>query len=120
MKKKLLKRKSIKTKIKTFNFTTFNFTTFLTMLLLQNKIFAADLNLITGTQKLINDMTYLLLGLIVVVCVGCLIYFQLRKMSADQQEQTMWDKRSKTAIVALVIGLCASGIINFVASYYMS
>lgn len=115
MKEKLLKQKSIKTKIKTFNFTTF-----LTMLLLQNKIFAADLNLITGTQKLINDVTYLLLGLIVVVCVGCLIYFQLRKMSADQQEQTMWDKRSKTAIVALVIGLCASGIINFVASYYMS
>lgn len=77
-----------------------------------------DIKLVQGTMNLLNDATSILLGALPIVVGLLLIYFNIRKSACEQQEQQVWSKRMKTAIICLVIGETASGIIALFTSYY--
>lgn len=91
------------------------------ILLNTNAIFASgvqSLKLYSGTLNLLRDATTALMIIVPVACGLCILFFQFRKSMADTQEQPMWSKRTKVAIISLVIGFSASGIVNLIATYY--
>lgn len=88
---------------------------------IQSKVFATgvqSLKLYSGTLNLLRDATTALMIIVPVACGLCILFFQFRKSVADTQEQPMWSKRTKVAIISLIIGFSASGIVNLIATYY--
>lgn len=77
-----------------------------------------NLKLYSGTINLMRDATTALMVGAPIVCALCILFFQIRKSAADQQEQQIWSKRTKTAIISCVIAFGASGIVNLLATYY--
>lgn len=77
-----------------------------------------SLKLYTGTINLINDATTAFMVILPIACGLCILIFQLIKGAADQNEQQIWAKRTKVAIIACAIGMGASGIVNLLVSYY--
>jgi len=74
--------------------------------------------LATGTTKLIDDLTKLLMVLDIPITILLVAYFSVRKGGADEQDQKMWHKRIVTSLICGVIALTASAIVNVVAGYY--
>lgn len=74
--------------------------------------------LYTGTEKLFNDLTNLLLVLTPISVIGFVIYFAIRRGAADEMDQKTWNKRIMVAIVSGGIAMLASVIIKVVMSYY--
>lgn len=88
---------------------------------IQSKVLATgvqSLKLYSGTLNLLRDLTTALMIIVPVACGLCILFFQFRKSVADTQEQPMWSKRTKVAIISLIIGFSASGIVNLIATYY--
>ena len=88
---------------------------------IQSKVLATgvqSLKLYSGTLNFLRDLTSALLIIMPVACGLCILFFQFRKSVADTQEQPMWSKRTKVAIISLIIGFSASGIVNLFATYY--
>ena len=88
---------------------------------IQSKVLATgvqSLKLYSGTLNLLRDATTALMIIVPVACGLCILFFQFRKSVADTQEQPMWSKRTKVAIISLIIGFSASGIVNLIATYY--
>lgn len=73
--------------------------------------------LVQGIMNMLRDATSVLLVALPTVVGLLLIYFNLRKSACEQQEQQIWSKRMKTAIISLVVGETASGIVNLITSY---
>ena len=67
---------------------------------------------------MLRDATSVLLVALPTVVGLLLIYFNAMKSAAEQQEQQVWSKRMKIAIISLVVGETASGIVNAISSYY--
>ena len=76
------------------------------------------IKLYQGTMNLLRDATSIALVVLPTVVGLLLIYFNIRKSACEQQEQQVWSKRMKTAIIALVIGETASSIVTLITSYY--
>ncbi|WP_124099906.1 hypothetical protein [Ruminococcus sp. Marseille-P6503] len=72
----------------------------------------------TGTTKLINDVLTWIQILAIPFGTLFIIYFQIRKGGADQQDQKDWQKRTNTAIISTVAAEIAATIINLILSYY--
>lgn len=77
-----------------------------------------DSKVYTGTKDLITDGTNLLTGLLVLSCIGLLVYFSIRKGAADDMDQKKWQNRKGYVIISLIVGLLANVIVNTVAHYY--
>lgn len=77
-----------------------------------------DTKLATGTIKLIDDATTILLGLVLAIGVLLGLYFFIRKNAADEQEQPRWDKRLKTDIFCTIGGTVFSAVLKVVVGYY--
>lgn len=82
------------------------------------KAMVAQSQLAIGTQNLIQDVSNWLLILVPIVGGLCITAFAIARANADEQDKKMWTGRMKTAIISTVIGVCASGIISLVMSYY--
>lgn len=78
----------------------------------------ASSKIATGTTQLIADLTRYAQGIALAAAVFFAIYFQIRKSGADEQDQKMWSKRTKTAIVSGIIATIAIEIVNLIVSYY--
>ena len=88
---------------------------------IQSKVLATgvqSLKIYSGTLNLLRDATTALMIIVPVSCGLCILFFQWRKSVADTQEQPMWSKRTKVAIISLIIGFSASGIVNLITTYY--
>lgn len=72
----------------------------------------------TGTKKLIEDATTLLLIIAPIAGTLCIIYFAIRRSAADEQEQKQWNNRIITAIVSVLVAVLASVIIKVITAYY--
>ena len=72
----------------------------------------------TGTQRLLQDATTAALVLLPIITALLIVYFNIRKSGAEQQEQTMWSKRIRTAVFCLIFGELAAAFVNFISSYY--
>jgi len=74
--------------------------------------------LVTGTQKLLNDLTSWFMVLVPIVAVVLIVYFLIRKSAADEMDGKRWDNRIKTVIVCSIGAVIASGLINVIIGYY--
>ena len=79
---------------------------------------ADSVTLFSGTKRLINDLTVWAMGLLPAISAVLIVYFNIMKSQAEQQEQVMWSKRIKTVLVCLIVGECAVGLVQWLTSYY--
>ena len=77
-----------------------------------------DTTLVTGTQKLISDLTNWLLIIAPTITILLVGYYLLRKSASDEMDAKRWDTRIKVAIICCVGVVAMSGLINVLMSYY--
>ena len=70
-----------------------------------------------GVKAIVNDVCGFLLILAPIIGVAAIVYFLIRKGMADQQEQSMWQKRVMTAIICTVLAEVAVAGVNLFISY---
>lgn len=73
---------------------------------------------VTGTQKLLNDIGKVGIGLGIGVAVAGLIYCGIRKMMANEHDAPTWNKRMAGVLIGAVIVVVAGGIVTLVTGYY--
>lgn len=73
---------------------------------------------VTGTMKLLNDISNVLLIASPVVGVICIIYFAIRHGAADEMDQKKWKQRIVVAAVCVIVAVVASALLNTIVSYY--
>jgi len=74
--------------------------------------------LVTGTQKLIGDVTTWLMVLAPVVSGLLIIYFCIRRSAADEMDQKKWNNRIVVAIVSCIGAVIGSATLNLIIGYY--
>ena len=74
--------------------------------------------IVTGTKKLIADITSWLMVLAPVVTVMLVIYFCIRRSAADEMDQKKWNNRIVVAVVSCIGAVLASALINLIIDYY--
>ena len=83
--------------------------------------YAAGINgskLVTGTQKLINDVTTWLMVLAPIVSGLLIIYFCIRRSAADEMDQKKWNNRIVVAIVSCIGAVIGSATLNLILGYF--
>ena len=97
-------------------------TVMIAMLMLNVTASAEDINssvFATGTKKLLNDGTKLMLVLAPIAGGLAIAFFAIRKMlCTDEMDHKKWDKLIKVTIVAVIIAETASAAISVITSYY--
>lgn len=74
--------------------------------------------LVTGTQRLIEDVTNWLMGLGTVITILMVIYCLIRRNMADEMDHKKWQTRAIVSLVSGVGVVVASAVINAVVGYY--
>jgi ABC-type molybdate transport system permease subunit len=74
--------------------------------------------IVTGTQKLIGDVTTWLMVLAPVVSGLLIIYFCIRRSAADEIDQKKWNNRIVVAIVSCIGAVIGSATLNLIIGYY--
>ena len=77
-----------------------------------------DTTLVTGTQKLITDLTNWLLIIAPTLTILLVGYYLMRKSASDEMDAKRWDSRVKVAIICCIGVVVASGLINVLIGYY--
>lgn len=72
----------------------------------------------TGTQKLLNDLSTILLVLAPIVCIVLLVSFSIVKAGANEMDEVKWGKRQRNVVICVLIAMLASTIIKLLLSYY--
>ena len=94
---------------------------FAVLFIFTNCCFASGIEsstLVTGTQKLISDLTNWLLIIAPTVTILLVGYYLLRKSASDEMDAKRWDSRIKIAIICCIGVVVMSGLINVLMSYY--
>jgi ABC-type molybdate transport system permease subunit len=97
------------------------FTTLAVSIMFSMPASAAGINsskIVTGTEKLINDVTTWLMVLAPVVAGLLIIYFCIRRSAADEIDQKKWNNRIIVAIVSCIGAVLGSATLNLILSYY--
>jgi ABC-type molybdate transport system permease subunit len=74
--------------------------------------------IVTGTEKLIGDVTTWLMVLAPVVAGLLIIYFCIRRSAADEMDQKKWNTRIIAAIVSCIGAILGSATLNLIIGYY--
>ncbi|MEK4261883.1 Mbov_0395 family pilin-like conjugal transfer protein [Paenibacillus sp. FSL L8-0499] len=74
--------------------------------------------LVTGTEKLIGDVTTWLMILAPVVAGLLIIYFCIRRSAADEMDTKKWNNRIIVAIVSCIGAVLGSATLNVIIGYY--
>ena len=93
----------------------------ITALVFAPSAFAAGINdstIVTGTEKLIGDLTTWLMILAPIVTVLLIIYFCIRRSAADEMDQKKWNNRIMVAVVSCIGAVLASALVNLIIGYY--
>ena len=84
-------------------------------------VLASDINsspIVTGTEKLIGDVTTWLMVLAPIVAGLLIIYFCIRRSAADEMDQKKWNTRIIAAIVSCIGAILGSATLNLIIGYY--
>lgn len=73
---------------------------------------------VTGTQRLLGDLSNILLIVAPLIGTACIIYFAVRHGAADEMDQKKWKQRIIVAAVSIVVAVVASALINVLIGYY--
>jgi len=92
-------------------------------IMLQNSMTAyasgvSSSKIVTGTEKLIGDVTTWLMVLAPVVAGLLIIYFCIRRSAADEMDQKKWNNRIVVAIVSCIGAVLGSATLNIIIGYY--
>jgi ABC-type molybdate transport system permease subunit len=74
--------------------------------------------IVTGTEKLIGDVTTWLMVLAPVIAGLLIIYFCIRRSAADEMDQKKWNTRIMAAIVSCIGAILGSATLNLIIGYY--
>lgn len=74
--------------------------------------------LVTGTEKLIGDVTTWLMILAPIVAGLLIIYFCIRRSAADEMDTKKWNNRIIVAIVSCIGAVLGSATLNIIIGYY--
>ena len=74
--------------------------------------------IVTGTEKLIGDVTTWLMVLAPVVAGLLIIYFCIRRSAADEMDTKKWNNRIVVAIVSCIGAVLGSATLNIIIGYY--
>ena len=74
--------------------------------------------IVTGTEKLIGDVTTWLMVLAPVVAGLLIIYFCIRRSAADEMDTKKWNNRIVVAIVSCIGAILGSATLNLIIGYY--
>jgi len=74
--------------------------------------------IVTGTEKLIGDVTSWLMLLAPVVTGLLIIYFCIRRSAADEMDTKKWNNRIIVAIISCIGAVLGSATLNLVLGYY--
>ena len=74
--------------------------------------------LVTGTQKLITDLTNWALVVSPILTALLIVYYLIRKSAADEMDGKRWDSRVRIAAICCIGVVIASGLINVIIGYY--
>jgi len=91
------------------------------MLIVTNNCFATNIQgttIVTGTQKLINDVTSSMMIIGPAIGIGFIIYYLIRKMMASEGDDRIWDSRIKVAIICCIGIFVVSSLIKVIITYY--
>lgn len=78
----------------------------------------SDSTIVTGTTRLLSDLSTALMILCPTVSGVVAIYFAIRRSMADETDGKMWEKRIKIAIICAIGGPLLIGLISLIAGYY--
>lgn len=78
----------------------------------------ADSTIVTGTTRLLSDLSTALMILCPTVSGVVAIYFAIRRSMADETDGKMWEKRIKISIICAIGGPLLIGLISLIAGYY--
>lgn len=84
-------------------------------------VFADDIGntkLVTGTQKLIEDLTKSAMIIAPILGVLLIIYFLIRKSAADEIDQKKWKSAISIVVVCVIGVVVVSAVLNSILSYY--
>lgn len=73
---------------------------------------------ITGTTKLLNDMSNALIVIAPIVGVVCIMYFSIRHGAADEMDQKKWKQRIAVAAISTIVAVLASAVVSTLIGYY--
>ena len=74
--------------------------------------------LVTGSQKLAEDILSALLVIIPIVSAVAGTYFAVRMSMADEQDKKTWSNRLKILGVGFILSITIAGLLNLIANYY--
>jgi len=74
--------------------------------------------IVTGTERLIGDVTTWLMVLAPIVAGLLIIYFCIRRSAADEMDQKKWNTRIIAAIVSCIGAILGSATLNLIIGYY--
>lgn len=74
--------------------------------------------LYTGTEKLIQDLTTMLIALAPIVGGALIVYFFIRRGAADEMEQKQWNSRIVTVIISCAAAVLGAVTLNLIMTYY--
>ena len=79
-----------------------------------------EINLMTGSQNLIQAVATWLLIIIPIGAAAAMGYYSLLKMfnEGDPQQTVHYNRAMKNVVIAAVIGVAASGLITGVIAYF--
>lgn len=89
--------------------------------MLTNTVFATDIAgsaLATGTEKLIQDATTWLMVLAPVFAGMMIIYYCIRRASADEMEQKQWTQRITAAVISCIGAILGAATLQMIVGYY--
>jgi hypothetical protein len=78
----------------------------------------SDSTLVTGTIKLLNDLTTVLIALDGILSITLFIYNIIRMQSCEENEQVTYKKRNKLILIGAVVVVTISGLVKLILSYY--
>jgi ABC-type molybdate transport system permease subunit len=92
------------------------------VLMIPQTAYAADdvssSKIVTGTEKLISDVTTWLMVLAPIVSGLLIIYFCIRRSAADEMDQKKWNNRIVVAVVSCIGAVLGSATLNLILGYY--
>ena len=77
-----------------------------------------DSPIVTGTEKLIGDVTTWLMILAPIVAGMLIIYFCIRRSAADEMDQKKWNTRIIAAVVSCIGAILGAATLNLIIGYY--
>ena len=74
--------------------------------------------IVTGTERLISDVTTWLMVLAPVVSGLLIIYFCIRRSAADEMDTKKWNNRIAVAVISCIGAILGSATLNLILGYY--